>query len=200
VRISCADGSFGTGFLIAGDRIVTNHHVIGSEEAAAGATIEFNAQSDVDGKAAPTSAFRLHAARFATSASDDLSVVAVAGEPSRTFRPLSLAPRTVAVSDRVNIIQHPAGGEKQLSYFHNVVTDVGERRLQYLTDTMPGSSGSPVFDKEWNLVGVHHSFGWSHEASLTSGTYYRNQGSTLAALRELAVEAGGHGGGGACDA
>jgi endonuclease G len=31
-----------------------------------------------------------------------------------------------------------------------------ETRLTCQTDTMPGSSGSPVFSDEWQLVALHH--------------------------------------------
>jgi V8-like Glu-specific endopeptidase len=29
-------------------------------------------------------------------------------------------------------------------------------RVQYLTDTQPGSSGAPVFDAEGRLIALHH--------------------------------------------
>lgn len=47
--------------------------------------------------------------------------------------------------------------------------------MQYLTDTMPGSSGSPVFDKDWRLVALHHSGGWILEPGSKS-RYFRNEG------------------------
>ena len=28
--------------------------------------------------------------------------------------------------------------------------------VQYSTDTEPGSSGSPVFNQDWEIVGLHH--------------------------------------------
>ena len=52
---------------------------------------------------------------------------------------------------------------------------VGEGRVQYLTDTLPGSSGSPVFDKDWRLVALHHSGGWITEPG-SKETFYRNEG------------------------
>jgi V8-like Glu-specific endopeptidase len=60
----------------------------------------------------------------------------------------------------VNIIQHPGGGPKQIALYHNVVVSANVDRVQYLTDTMPGSSGSPVFDSAWQLVAIHHAGGW----------------------------------------
>jgi V8-like Glu-specific endopeptidase len=57
------------------------------------------------------------------------------------------------------------------------VTYSGEDRVQYLTDTLPGSSGSPVFDSEWNLVALHHSGGWMKEpGSFSKSTLFRNEG------------------------
>jgi V8-like Glu-specific endopeptidase len=31
--------------------------------------------------------------------------------------------------------------------------------LQYFTDTLPGSSGSPVFDASWDVIAVHRAGG-----------------------------------------
>jgi len=47
--------------------------------------------------------------------------------------------------------------------------------VQYLTDTLPGSSGSPVFDKDWRLVALHHSGGWIPEPG-SRDRVFRNQG------------------------
>ncbi len=30
-------------------------------------------------------------------------------------------------------------------------------RVQYVADTMEGSSGSPVFNRKWEVVALHHS-------------------------------------------
>jgi V8-like Glu-specific endopeptidase len=31
--------------------------------------------------------------------------------------------------------------------------------VQYTTDTLPGSSGSPVFNDNWEVVALHHAGG-----------------------------------------
>ncbi len=36
------------------------------------------------------------------------------------------------------------------------VSAVTADRVQYLTDTQPGSSGAPVFDAEGRLIALHH--------------------------------------------
>jgi V8-like Glu-specific endopeptidase len=38
---------------------------------------------------------------------------------------------------------------------HNQVVEVTENCVQYLTDTMAGSSGAPVFNEEWQVVALH---------------------------------------------
>ena len=89
-----------------------------------------------------------------------------------------MSPAAVKAGDRVNIIQHPGGLAKRVSLISNVVVFVGGNRVQYLTDTEPGSSGSPVFDTQWNVVALHHSGGWLSEpgANDPAKQYYRNEG------------------------
>ena len=105
------------------------------------------------------------------------------GRSEQGKRPCTVTPpqRALSVGDRVLIIQHPSGGPKQIGLYHNTVAYVGPNRLQYLTDTMPGSSGSPVFDNDWSLVGVHHSGGHLRDPG-TNNTHYRNEGIPLARL------------------
>ena len=58
---------------------------------------------------------------------------------------------------RVNILGHPMGMNLQISLQDNNLVSVGERYLHYQTPTDPGSSGSPIFNQDWQLVGIHHS-------------------------------------------
>jgi endonuclease I len=46
---------------------------------------------------------------------------------------------------------------KQLALRENQVLDILENFVHYHTDTAPGSSGSPVFNDQWELVALHHS-------------------------------------------
>ena len=63
----------------------------------------------------------------------------------------------VIVGESLNIIQHPNGEPKQLALRENKLVDVLEQFLHYKTDTAPGSSGSPVFNDQWEVVALHHS-------------------------------------------
>jgi hypothetical protein len=57
------------------------------------------------------------------------------------------------------IIQHPAGDPIKLALETQAVLSVNadRTRARYATNTEPGSSGSPCFDQNWNLIALHHS-------------------------------------------
>ncbi len=56
------------------------------------------------------------------------------------------------------IAQHPDGKPLKLAVDTESVIGVnaGGTRVRYATNTEAGSSGSPVFDLDWNLIALHH--------------------------------------------
>jgi V8-like Glu-specific endopeptidase len=177
VRVKRADGSSGTGFIVAGGTLITNNHVLSTPEIAKSAVVQFNYQHGEDGLSAPTTEAHLRDETFRTSIEDDWTAVTLEGDGMWTAGGLPLTRTPIGVGDYVNIIQHPGGGPKQVSLSANVVAYVGGGRVQYLTDTLPGSSGSPVFDVRWNVVALHHSGGWLTEPGTAfKNAYYRNEG------------------------
>jgi len=189
-KVRLDDGGSGTGFLVPGGVVLTNNHVLPDADAARTASAVFNFQDTVGGLAAPVEEHALLPDElFRTSVEDDWTAVRVAGDPAATWGELALDRATVTTGDRVNIIQHPGGLAKRVSLYSNVVVFVGGNRVQYLTDTEPGSSGSPVFDKQWNVVAVHHSGGWLAEpgAQDRSKQYYRNEGILVDAILDSAL-------------
>ena len=179
------DNSSGTGFLTAGNLLVTNHHVLDSSEAAERATLELNYQQTLDGTEAPVTRTGLDpASGFATSAEHDVTVVRVEGDLNAQWGSIPVEPRSLDGLRWVNIVQHPGGGPKQVALYHNLVSHVDDNVLQYYTDTMPGSSGSPVFDSDWHLVALHHSGGWIREPN-TNRTVFRNEGINVRRVADL---------------
>lgn len=176
---------FGTGFLTHNNILITNNHIISSPADAQQTKIWFNYQKTVAGADAEVAEFILDPeAAFVTSPSnggDDWTAVRVKGDPNDQWGVLDLGEATIGVNDFVNVIQHPGGIPKQIALYHNVVAFANESRVQYLTDTMPGSSGSPVFDSEWNVVALHHSGGWLPEPG-TNKVFFRNEGIHVRAL------------------
>ena len=177
-RIVTSEGESGTGFLVAGNLIVTNNHVLPSEAVAAGATVEFNFEQSVAGRDKPIERFKCRPdLGFATSLvkDHDWTVVRVDGDANAKWGAIPLANTKVAREQSVVIVQHPGGGPKQIALTHNMVTYVDDNVVQYLTDTMPGSSGSPVFNAAWEVVALHHSGGWLREPG-GKEQLFRNEG------------------------
>lgn len=159
-----APRGLGTGFLIEGGWVLTNHHVLGDPSEAEESTIELNFQEDASGRMEEPSTYRLSAAGFRCDRDLDFALARVEPEPSEPAIESwgALAFETgppPEVGEHVAIIQHPGGGAKQIALTANQVVNVYGHRLQYTTDTLPGSSGSPVFNDAWNVVALHHAGG-----------------------------------------
>lgn len=146
--------SLGTGFLVARNFIMTNHHVLRAEAAAEGATAQFDFET---GKTPIMVALRPDRF-FVTDRELDFTIVACEGRGIEEIPTVQLRrnPALVTRSERVNIIQHPRGRNKEIAIHDNHVERVMSSVLKYKTDTEPGSSGSPVFNNDWELVALHH--------------------------------------------
>ncbi len=153
------DTSYGSGSLIASRNfIMTNNHVIPDLATAQLTVAEFDYDEDDI-----LYTVNLNPNIFFMTNSDlDFTIVACDPSPLPTdieAIPLLNNPQTVTRNERVNIIQHPKGRRKELSLHDNKVTYVYDKGVRYTADTEPGSSGSPVFNNEWDLVALHHA-GW----------------------------------------
>jgi len=160
----------GTGFLISKRLLMTNNHVIESEKIAELCCIEFDYVQRFDTGFGATQLFRLLPGEFfLTSVSHDdlnLDYTIVAVEPvnsqgeeleGRGSIPLFSPRGDLTVLEWANIIQHPGGDPQQVALRDNKVVKSLEHFVHYEADTQPGSSGSPVFNDQWQLVALHHS-------------------------------------------
>ena len=155
----------GTGFLVAPRVLMTNHHVIADSQEARETTWELDFFVREDGvTTGPTQVFRLQPdLLFIADDGLDFALVAVeevntAGNrlDGRGFHTLIPQSGKAVVGERLNIIQHPGGKPQQVALHDNKLLDVVDDFLHYRTDTQGGSSGSPVFNQQWDLVALHH--------------------------------------------
>jgi endonuclease G len=159
--------AYGTAWLITRSLLVTNHHVVA-------ARFEGDpplAPGDLSRQASETVVWLDYRTESSTyvevgvaelvCADPDLDYAFLRLKRPLARRPLPLAPRgtTIAKGDRLNIIQHPQGGPLKYAIRGNRYVGTGGGGegyiLRYLTDTEPGSSGSPVFNDNWNVIGLH---------------------------------------------
>ncbi|MEV7862889.1 endonuclease [Streptomyces hirsutus] len=165
ITISGPGGGHGTGFMVSPSLLLTNNHVLRGTEEASRSKVAFAFQDGIDGSPLVPAVFQLEPLRFfVTDRALDYSLVAVAphgvqGEALSSFGRLVLseAEGKVVVGEFVNIIQHPRGEPKQIALRENQIVDVLERFLHYESDTREGSSGSAVFNDQWEVVALHHS-------------------------------------------
>ena len=187
----------GTGFVIPGKLLcaalpesfvlVTNAHVVSAHEAerAAGAVhpeeaaVTFAAMDGV----APDKIYGLKGLLFA-SPRDRLDVaVAELAEPIKPPSELPIAPvlPTRTSGAQIRAIGHPSG--RGLSFSINTLLDHEAPKIHYRTATEGGSSGSPVFNAEWKLIGLHHAGGEAMpKLNGASGTYQANEGIWIKAI------------------
>ena len=156
---------YGTGVMVSPRLLLTNNHVLDSAETAGASVAEFAFERDEHGVEQEPVRFGLDPGTFFLTDVDlDFSLVAVS-DASETGRPLAdygwvpmiVQQGKVIKGEYVNIIQHPSGEPKQVALRQNQVVDLLVDFMHYKTDTAPGSSGSPVFNDEWELVALHHS-------------------------------------------
>lgn len=186
-RILTPNG-FGTGFLVGDALLMTNNHVIGTAELAAKSQAEFNYQQDESGGFLPAIRYELDPVNFHTNAALDYSLVRVRRDakkvPLTNWGTVQLnANADPTPSEHVIVIQHPNGGYKQIVMTANWVIAAKPPVLHYTTDTMPGSSGSPVFNDSWHVVAIHHAGGHLHKDNHGSVRYV-NEGVLMSAIRE----------------
>ncbi|WZO98507.1 serine protease [Isosphaeraceae bacterium EP7] len=158
VKLEREDGATGTGFLVAPDILLTNHHVLPNAATAlssyALANYERTPPDDAWGRSvvAPLEPQRL----FVTNSDLDFTFCGVANLEFLGVIPVDRNSLDIARHERVNIIQHPRGRPKEIALQDNEVVRADHLVVQYSCDTEPGSSGSPVFNNRWRLVAMHH--------------------------------------------
>ena len=147
---------------------MTNHHVISSSREAKNAVAEFEYEFDVYGNEKPTVSFSL-CTKPTPIAIPHLDFCLVGISPISIDKkydlsyfgwlPLNPSPGKAVVGEYLTIIQHPGGERKQICVRENKLLrfDSQGNTLWYATDTVAGSSGSPVFNNSWQVVAIHHS-------------------------------------------
>ncbi|MEH2108078.1 trypsin-like peptidase domain-containing protein [Nostoc sp.] len=190
------DLPYASGFLVGGDYLLTNRHVVHDKNLLP----EFRAVFDYEAKSRrqegdPELLARLDKYKFdptflVTSLNTDLDYVllklkpldgqfkgvnlakTLAGEiaPELTTKTLAdsalkdnleqefvdiIQSKNFISADPIHMIQHPGGRPKEIVVFNNRLVNFYENFLEYETDAEPGSSGSPLFNTDWQVVGIH---------------------------------------------
>jgi len=166
VKDRVLDG-YATGFMVSETLMLTNWHVLSTSDDAVNSTIEFNYELDTKGNLKQSRTFALNPDVFFHSNKQlDFALVAVSSIDLTGKYKLSdvgylyLSPLSGKLGDKgkesLNIIHHPDGAPMQLSLRENKFVSIKSNAIWYRSDTSQGSSGSPVFNDQWQVVALHH--------------------------------------------
>ena len=177
---------YGTGFLVGPGILITNRHVLDQSDIGGDSLLSIvaNAVAEFDVEIVPQviapgktrlvsstpAVFRLAPQTLLlTDAWNALDYVLIALEAKSIdgqhdiseygYNRLSADMGKTVTGEPVFIIQHPNGESKKISLLNNrmMIRDEKSSYLYYEADTEPGSSGSPVFNRQWEVVALHHS-------------------------------------------
>jgi V8-like Glu-specific endopeptidase len=150
-----------TGFLIADDLLLTNEHCVNSQDVCATTKALFGFSINQNGVARPREQVRCTRVEKA-SFPLDYALLRLDGDPGQRWGTLVFAEQAPRAGEKVFIVEHPAGEAKQISDADCAVAGApvsGRARntdLSHSCDTLGGSSGSPVFNANGEVVGLHH--------------------------------------------
>jgi len=168
----------GSGFMVSDQLLMTARHVLPSKEAANSAVVIFDYNDEVPSGARIKDVYNKTAWTLDPSLffieNEELDVAVVAlkcdnKDQKSTWKPIPIrvdpilrdqkdekANQDTKANQALNIIQHPEGRPKRFAFRGWKVKSLSKHLVEYDTDTMEGSSGSPVFNDFWELVAVHH--------------------------------------------
>ncbi|MEJ2864763.1 serine protease [Actinomycetospora flava] len=186
----------GTGFLVAGPDlhhalppfvVVTNSHVVPEKLDPEDTLLAFHGLDDDRGMPARFRVRRQCWSRPAGGGGLDTTILEPDGRPDGVD-PTPLAaklPRKPLEDRRAYVIGHPRGlSQPQFSLQDNLLLDYDRHWVHYRSPTEAGSSGSPVFNDHWELIGLHHGGGLDlKQLNSAGGTYAANEGITVEAIR-----------------
>ncbi|ODH02968.1 hypothetical protein A4S05_21780 [Nostoc sp. KVJ20] len=175
----------GTGFLIAPNVVITNFHVmedvINKQVSYKDVVLSFDYKTLLDGQLSDGKKYRLKEnwliakspclpdkenplpldyTLFRVDGEPGNSTIGEPGSPARGWIKLPTEPYYQFLPNTpLFIVQHPKGEPLKLALDTDAIIDINENgtMVRYKTNTEPGSSGSPCFNSNWDLVALHHS-------------------------------------------
>ncbi len=149
-RIESPKGTgIGTGVLIAQKMLLTCDHILSKSRAQQG-WVRFNYTPnsyvlDLD-------VFELDLSSATCSSREDYALIPIKGEPKQQ---MAIAINAILDSGQeIRLIHHPQGQYLIISALGQIV-QVGEDYIDHNISTDEGSSGGPIFNRDWQLVAIH---------------------------------------------
>jgi len=188
----------GTGFLMKGADLmkewgddpvlVTNAHVMSDDEKDAPKLRSHEAV--ITFQTLPAEEYRVEKVLWTSPVKElDATIVKLDKPvPCSGFYPVAKFLPPVEASQRIYVIGHPGGGTLSISLQDNILLGHKDPLVHYRTPTEGGSSGSPVFNRQWTLIALHHAGGQALTRLDGSGKYPANEGVWIGAIIKAIAE------------
>lgn len=139
----------GTGVLVGGNLLLTCNHIF-SKTQVKQAWVRFNFKTgkfplDID-------LFKLDLNFLKHSHRQDFALVKIQGEIQQKIINPNNTP--LEREQSIRLIHHPQGKPIEISE-EGKITQVGEDYLYHNLKTAEGSSGAPIVNRQWQLIGIH---------------------------------------------
>jgi len=174
-RVEVKNFGYGTGFLVAPNIILTNYHVVEDIIEKKGSFLDISLRFDFK-KLQPNrtdlegTVYNLEKDwlvgydTYETNTNLDYALLRLQQTLERRgFIPIPEITPNFSSNYRKNgpvfVVQHPSGKPLKLALNTESIIQINEHqtRLYYKTITEPGSSGSPCFNNQWDLIALHRS-------------------------------------------
>lgn len=201
-KVTRASGTgFGTGFVVSAKELghgpkdelflLTNAHVISDDPKVHGQLSEKPPLWPQEARVwfeVDDSTFRVGEVVWSsppTANGLDATLVRLTPRPTkRDACPLNTTRTRVAEAyRRVYVIGHPGGAELTFSLSDNLVLGFKAPKLHYRAPTEYGSSGSPVFTADWEVLALHHAGSKEMPRLEGRGNYPANEGIWMDAIK-----------------
>ncbi|HTI61608.1 DNA/RNA non-specific endonuclease [Mucilaginibacter sp.] len=166
IKVGARNTGYATGFVVAENVVLTNWHVFQTIVDVADSEMQFFYELNTSGDPTNPVSFKFRSDLFYYANKDlDYCFVAInsmdiSGKINiKDIGYIFLDPTLGKIAgdgEALNIIHHPDGDYMQLSIRENLFKGLTSTSVWYETDTAPGSSGSPVFNDQWQVVALHH--------------------------------------------
>ncbi|MEL7376882.1 MAG: serine protease [Bacteroidota bacterium] len=148
-RIESPQGTgIGTGLLVSNNLFLTCHHIFTKAQLKQ-AWVRFGYMA---GGSMMKDVFELELGPISHSRQLDYALTQLKGFPR--IQPVIPVPSQLNSGEKIRAIHYPFGGECVISK-PGTVLQVGEGYIDHTVWTENGSSGAPLFDKNWDVIAIH---------------------------------------------
>lgn len=156
--------NYANGFLVSPRLLLTNNHVISGLKQARMCFVEFDYQDRANGQLRQKRRFELAPEDFfVTNSHMDFSLIALKPSSDESASPinfgwnrLSEASGKVIIGEYLSSIQHLDGAPKQIAVREFQLIDFFDDFLHCRQPMTALSSGAPLFNDQWEVVGINH--------------------------------------------